>query len=194
MEIRRRAVELERAGRRIVHMEIGQPDFPAPQPVDRGGNRGAAARADGLHRTRSVCRRSARRSRSFYADRYRSTGRARADRGHGRRFGRFPDRDGRARRPRRRGAHAGPVLPVQPPLRPDVRGQREDDPVGRERALPALARGRAAALGRAHARRDARFAVEPHRHRGAARCARGDRRRGARAPRLSRSSTRSTRG
>ena len=33
MEIQRRAFELEAAGRRIVHMEIGQPDFPAPQPV-----------------------------------------------------------------------------------------------------------------------------------------------------------------
>jgi aspartate/methionine/tyrosine aminotransferase len=33
MEIQRRAFELEAAGRRIIHMEIGQPDFPAPQPV-----------------------------------------------------------------------------------------------------------------------------------------------------------------
>ncbi|MCC6611160.1 MAG: pyridoxal phosphate-dependent aminotransferase [Burkholderiales bacterium] len=33
MEIQRRALELEAAGRRIVHMEIGQPDFPAPPPV-----------------------------------------------------------------------------------------------------------------------------------------------------------------
>jgi aspartate/methionine/tyrosine aminotransferase len=33
MEIQRRAFELEAAGRRVVHMEIGQPDFPAPQPV-----------------------------------------------------------------------------------------------------------------------------------------------------------------
>lgn len=33
MEIQRRALDLEATGRRIVHMEIGQPDFPAPQPV-----------------------------------------------------------------------------------------------------------------------------------------------------------------
>ena len=33
MEIQRRALELEAAGRRIIHMEIGQPDFAAPQPV-----------------------------------------------------------------------------------------------------------------------------------------------------------------
>jgi aspartate/methionine/tyrosine aminotransferase len=33
MEVGRRAAELERAGQRIVHMEIGQPDFAAPPPV-----------------------------------------------------------------------------------------------------------------------------------------------------------------
>jgi aspartate/methionine/tyrosine aminotransferase len=33
MEIQRRALELEAGGRRIVHMEIGQPDFAAPRPV-----------------------------------------------------------------------------------------------------------------------------------------------------------------
>lgn len=33
MDVQDRAHELEAAGRRIVHMEIGQPDFPAPLPV-----------------------------------------------------------------------------------------------------------------------------------------------------------------
>jgi aspartate/methionine/tyrosine aminotransferase len=33
MEIQRRALELEAAGRRIIHMEIGQPDFGAPPSV-----------------------------------------------------------------------------------------------------------------------------------------------------------------
>jgi len=33
MEIARRAAELEAAGSRVVHLEIGQPDFGAPQPV-----------------------------------------------------------------------------------------------------------------------------------------------------------------
>src|SRR5215471_6166879 len=33
MEVQRRAFELEAEGRRVIHMEIGQPDFPAPQPV-----------------------------------------------------------------------------------------------------------------------------------------------------------------
>lgn len=35
MEIARRAAELETAGRRVVHLEIGQPDFGAPDPVLR---------------------------------------------------------------------------------------------------------------------------------------------------------------
>jgi len=33
MEIQGRAFALEAAGRKVIHMEIGQPDFPAPQPV-----------------------------------------------------------------------------------------------------------------------------------------------------------------
>jgi aspartate/methionine/tyrosine aminotransferase len=37
MEILARAHELERQGRSIVHMEIGEPDFPTPQPVCEAG-------------------------------------------------------------------------------------------------------------------------------------------------------------
>jgi aspartate/methionine/tyrosine aminotransferase len=37
MEILARARELERAGRHIVHMEIGEPDFPTPAPVTAAG-------------------------------------------------------------------------------------------------------------------------------------------------------------
>lgn len=33
MEVQRRAFDLEAQGRRIIHMEIGQPDFGAPEPV-----------------------------------------------------------------------------------------------------------------------------------------------------------------
>jgi len=33
MDVQDRAHELEARGRRIIHMEIGQPDFPAPRPV-----------------------------------------------------------------------------------------------------------------------------------------------------------------
>ncbi|MBI4205588.1 MAG: pyridoxal phosphate-dependent aminotransferase [Betaproteobacteria bacterium] len=37
MEILARAHELEREGRSIVHMEIGEPDFPTPQPICAAG-------------------------------------------------------------------------------------------------------------------------------------------------------------
>ena len=33
MDIQRRAFELEAQGRSIIHMEIGQPDFGAPESV-----------------------------------------------------------------------------------------------------------------------------------------------------------------
>jgi len=39
MEVLSRAHALERAGRRVVHMEIGEPDFTAPQPVVEAGVR-----------------------------------------------------------------------------------------------------------------------------------------------------------
>jgi len=39
MDVLTRAQALERAGRRVVHMEIGEPDFTAPQPVVEAGVR-----------------------------------------------------------------------------------------------------------------------------------------------------------
>ncbi len=39
MDVLARAHELERAGRRVVHMEIGEPDFTAPAPVVEAGVR-----------------------------------------------------------------------------------------------------------------------------------------------------------
>ena len=39
MDVLARAQALERAGRRVVHMEIGEPDFTAPQPVVEAGIR-----------------------------------------------------------------------------------------------------------------------------------------------------------
>jgi aspartate/methionine/tyrosine aminotransferase len=35
MDVMSRAAELERAGRSIIHMEVGEPDFPTPEPVRR---------------------------------------------------------------------------------------------------------------------------------------------------------------
>jgi len=37
MEILARARELEAQGRSIIHMEIGEPDFPTPQPIVDAG-------------------------------------------------------------------------------------------------------------------------------------------------------------
>lgn len=39
MELLARAQELEAAGRSIVHMEVGEPDFPTPEPVVQAGHR-----------------------------------------------------------------------------------------------------------------------------------------------------------
>src|SRR3954464_12744365 len=39
MDVLSRAHALERAGRRVVHMEIGEPDFTAPEPVVEAGVR-----------------------------------------------------------------------------------------------------------------------------------------------------------
>lgn len=37
MEVMRRAAELERSGRRVIHMEVGEPDFPPADPVVEAG-------------------------------------------------------------------------------------------------------------------------------------------------------------
>ncbi len=37
MELLRRAKQLEAQGRDIIHMEIGEPDFPTPQPIVNAG-------------------------------------------------------------------------------------------------------------------------------------------------------------
>jgi len=42
MELLARAKALEAAGRSIVHMEVGEPDFPTPEPVIRAGQRALA--------------------------------------------------------------------------------------------------------------------------------------------------------
>jgi aspartate/methionine/tyrosine aminotransferase len=70
MEIQRRAFELEAGGRRIVHMEIGQPDFAAPQPVVEAAI--AALRREPMGYTDALGIRPLREAiAQFYADRYR---------------------------------------------------------------------------------------------------------------------------
>jgi aspartate/methionine/tyrosine aminotransferase len=70
MEIGRRAEELERAGRRVVHMEIGQPDFSAPPQVIEAAV--AALRSQPLGYTAALGVPALREAIArFYADRYR---------------------------------------------------------------------------------------------------------------------------
>lgn len=52
MEVLERAQELERQGRDIVHMEVGEPDFDSPPPVIAAGI--AAIRAGDTHYTHSM--------------------------------------------------------------------------------------------------------------------------------------------
>ncbi len=69
MAILARARELERQGRDIIHMEVGEPDFPTPEPVVEAGI--AALRAGHTHYTPAlglpVLREAIAR---YYADRY----------------------------------------------------------------------------------------------------------------------------
>ena len=39
MEVLRRARELEAKGLDVVHMEVGEPDFPTPEPIVKAGQR-----------------------------------------------------------------------------------------------------------------------------------------------------------
>ncbi len=43
MRLLGRARELEAAGRSVVHLEIGEPDFPTPEPILAAGQRALAA-------------------------------------------------------------------------------------------------------------------------------------------------------
>ena len=43
MALLRRARALEAAGMDVIHMEIGEPDFPTPEPICRAGQRALAA-------------------------------------------------------------------------------------------------------------------------------------------------------
>ncbi|MBD3647555.1 MAG: pyridoxal phosphate-dependent aminotransferase [Pseudomonadales bacterium] len=43
MRLLARANELEREGHRVIHMEVGEPDFPTPMPISRGGEAALSA-------------------------------------------------------------------------------------------------------------------------------------------------------
>jgi aspartate/methionine/tyrosine aminotransferase len=48
MEVIKRAAELEQAGRSVIHMGIGEPDFPTAEPVLKAAAR-AGRRCHALH-------------------------------------------------------------------------------------------------------------------------------------------------
>jgi len=52
MDVLERAQELERAGRNIIHLSVGEPDFPTPAPIKEAGVR--ALEADKTHYTHSL--------------------------------------------------------------------------------------------------------------------------------------------
>jgi len=52
MDVLERAQELERAGRDIIHLSVGEPDFPTPKPIKEAGTR--ALEADRTHYTHSL--------------------------------------------------------------------------------------------------------------------------------------------
>jgi aspartate/methionine/tyrosine aminotransferase len=43
MRLLAHARELEAAGRRVIHMEVGEPDFPTPEPIIEAGHAALAA-------------------------------------------------------------------------------------------------------------------------------------------------------
>ena len=45
MEVLRRAGELEAAGHDVIHMEVGEPDFPTPEPIVRAAQAALATTA-----------------------------------------------------------------------------------------------------------------------------------------------------
>ena len=69
MDLLARARQLEAAGRDIVHMEIGEPDFPTPQPVVEAGHR--ALRGGKVHYTPALGLAALREGiAGYYAERY----------------------------------------------------------------------------------------------------------------------------
>ncbi|MBW1645333.1 MAG: pyridoxal phosphate-dependent aminotransferase [Deltaproteobacteria bacterium] len=52
MDVLERAQELERQGKRIIHLEVGEPDFPTPEPIKEAARRALAA--DKTHYTHSL--------------------------------------------------------------------------------------------------------------------------------------------
>ena len=191
MEVQTAARALEAAGRTVVHMEIGEPDFPTPEPVIAAAQRAIAGggifytSALGLPALREAIAR-------HYADHYGvdiAPERVIVTAGSSAALllvlALIVDRDDRILLP-------DPGLSVQSPFRPGARGGAGRHSRGSRHELPADREPGRAELERVDPRRHHRLAVESD---GNGRAARRDaadrrRRRGARAAGLS--STRST--
>ena len=183
MEVQTAARALEAAGRTVVHMEIGEPDFPTPAPVIAAAQRAIAdggiyyTSALGLPELRAAIAR-------HYADHYGVTvapERIIVTAGSSAALllvlALIVDRDERI-------LLADPGYPCNRHFVRVLEGEPVGIPVGPAVELPADRRPDRAALDAGHARRAHRLAVEPDRDRGAPgrnaqhRCTR----RGARRP------------
>ena len=152
MEVQTAARALEAAGRTVIHMEIGEPDFPTPEPVIAAAQRAIAGggmfytSALGLPDLRTAHRGPLRRS-------LRRRGRAGAHHRHGRLVGRAAARPRVDRRPRRAHSAAGPGVSLQSPFRPRPRRRSRGHSRRAGIALPAHRGDDRAPLDAGHARR-----------------------------------------
>ena len=105
MEVVKQAEALERAGRSVIHLSIGEPDFTATEPVRR-----AAALAIEQGRTQYTpalgISRLRERIAEWYATRFGASRRSGGDRGHGGGLGSAAAHLRRTGRAGHRGAHA----------------------------------------------------------------------------------------
>ena len=164
MDVLSRAQALERAGRRVVHMEIGEPDFTAPAPVVEAGvralreGRTAYTAALGVHALREAIA-------AHYQSRFSRRSRPRSDRHHVR----APP--AACSRVTALYVDAGDEILVPDPGYPGYRhfvrafeGTAKIAAGFRSDRLPADAGNGARGLGPAHQGASSRISVQPHRY------------------------------
>ena len=110
MDVLRAANEREAAGADVIHLEVGQPGTPAPEPVLEAARRALGRRADRLYRC-ARHRAVAAGDRRPLPGAIRGRRRSRRGRRHDRLVGRVSARVSRRLRARRPGRARGPRLP-----------------------------------------------------------------------------------
>ena len=158
------ATELKAAGRDIVSLSVGEPDFDTPAEYPGSGDRGDAARRDPLHHLRRHDRAEARGLRQVQA-RERSRLRDLADHDQRRRQAGAVQRDGRHDQPGRRGRDPGAVLGVLPGNGVAVRRHAGAGAVPAKQRLQVAARGSRRGDHAQDQMADPELAVEPDRGR-----------------------------